>query len=211
MTVMDYANVRRRALHREEPDKKSRILTTARIAGLLYLVVAICGGFAEFVRTSLIESGDATATARNILDNEWLFRVSFASDLVAFSADVALALLLYALLRPVNATLALLAAFFRLAQGAVLGINLLNQFFALLVLSGESYLDVFEPSQLDALALLFLEAHGYGYLIGLVFFALSNLVLGYLVLKSRFLPWILGVGHLTLVASGTSPTATHPL
>lgn len=179
-----------------------RFFTTARIGGLLYLTVIICAGFAQIVRVSLVESGDATATANNVRDAEWLFRAGFVSDTVAFAADAALALVFYALLRPVNETLALLAAFFRLAQAAVLGINMLNQFAVLLLLSGDEYLDAFDAGQLDALTMLALEAHSYGYLIGLVFFALASFFLGYLVYRSGFLPKILGVLLMTLVALG---------
>jgi hypothetical protein len=180
----------------------NRFLTTARFAGLLYLIVAICGGFAQIVRTSLVESGDAAATAENILDSEWLFRLGFASDTVTFTADVALAVVFYALFRPVNHTLALTQAFFRLAQAAALGINLLNQFIALLLLSGEDYLDAFDPGQVDALALLFLDAHSYGYLIGLVFFAFATLALGYLVYRSESFPRFLGVLLMVVVPLG---------
>lgn len=170
-----------------------RSFTTARVAGLLYLVVIVCAGFAQIVRTAVIESGDASATAQNIRDSEWLFRFGFSSDVLAFAADVALALALYVVFKPVNGTLSLLAAFFRLAQAATLGINLLNQFFALLLLSGEDYLTVFDADQIDALVLLFLDAHAYGYLIALVFFALSTLTIAYLVFKSGYIPWFLGV------------------
>jgi len=172
----------------------------ARIAGLLYLIIIMAGIFAEFfVRQSLIVPGDATATADNIMASEGLFRVGIASDLVMIMCDVALALIFYVLLKPVNNSLSLLAAFFRLAQAAILGINLLNLFFVLQLLSGAAYLTVFGADQLHALVLLFLNGHGLGYSIGLVLFGLSLLVLGYLVFKSGYFPRILGV--LLIVAS----------
>jgi hypothetical protein len=97
---------------------------TARVAGVLYFIIIIAGIFAEFgVRSSLIVSGDAAATASTILAAEGLFRSGMAADLVMILADVALALLFYVLLKPVSQALALLAAFFRLAQAAVLGIR----------------------------------------------------------------------------------------
>lgn len=179
-----------------------RVANTARVAGALYLIVILCAGFAQIVRTALIEPGDATATADNIRDSLWLFRVGFTSDIVAFSADIALALALYLLLRPVNAGLALLAALFRVGQAAVLGINMLNQFAVLLILDGAEYLSVFSEAQLDALTLFFLDAHAYGYLIGLVFFGLSSFVLGYLVYKSGYLPRIFGILLMAFVAGG---------
>lgn len=174
--------------------------TTARTAGLLYLAIIVSGIFAEFfVRSSLIVRGDAASTARNITASESLFRMGIASDLVMIVSDVALALLFYVLLKPVSKSLSLLAAFFRLAQAAVLGINLLALFFVLQLLSGAEYLKVFEPSQLDAMAMLFLQGHSIGYSIGLVFFGIHCFILGYLVFKSGYFPRILGI--LLMIAS----------
>ena len=167
---------------------------TARAAGLLYLTIIIAGIFAEFVvRSSLIVVGDATATANNIMASEGLFRAGIAGDLIMIMCDVALALVFYVLLKPVSNALALLAAFFRLAQAATLGINLLNLFLALELLSGAEYLTLVGADQLQAQAMLFLDAHSTGYAIGLVFFGFSIMVLGYLIFKSGYLPRILGV------------------
>jgi hypothetical protein len=169
-------------------------ITYARTAGVLYLIIIVCGLFSEVVvRSGLIVSGDAAATAENIVASELLFRVGFASDVVVFLCDVAVAVLLYVLLRPVSKTLALVAAGFRLTGTAIYGVNLLNLFAALLLLSGADYLTVFEPGQLQALVLLFLDLHGHGYDLGLVFFGLHCLFLGYLLFKSDAFPRILGV------------------
>jgi len=107
-------------------------LIYARVAGFLYLIIIIAGIFAEvFIRSSLIVSGDAATTANNIMASEWLFRIGFVGDLVVFLCDVLVSLVFYILLKPVSKTLALLAAFFRLAMTAISGINLLNHFTAL--------------------------------------------------------------------------------
>ncbi|MHC4791131.1 MAG: DUF4386 domain-containing protein [Planctomycetota bacterium] len=166
----------------------------ARVAGIGYLIIIIAGIFAEFfVRSTLIVPGDAATTANNIMASEWLFRIGIASDLVMLLFDVVVALALYVVLKPVNKSLALLAAFFRLVHAAIYGLNLLNLFFVLQFLSGADYLTVFETEQLHALILLFLNGHSIGYLIGLVFFGVHCLVLGYLILKSGYIPRILGV------------------
>ena len=172
----------------------------ARIAGFGWLIIIIAGIFAEFfIRMQLIVPGDAAATANNIMDSEWLFRISIVSDLIMLAFDVVEALALYVVLKPVNRSLALLAAIFRLVMDAILGINLLNLIVALLLLRGADYLTVFETDQLHAQALLFLNAHSSGYDLALVFFGLSLLVLGYLVFKSGYFPRVLGV--LLIVAS----------
>jgi hypothetical protein len=167
----------------------------ARVAGFLYLIIIVCAGFSEgYVRSNLIVLGDATATANNIVASEWLFRIGFVSDLIAFLSDLVVSVLFYVLLKPVSKTLSLVAASLRLlAHPAIASINLLNHFIALLLLSGADYLTVFEPDQLHALVLLFLNAHTYGYLIGGAFFGLHCFVLGYLLFKSDLFPEILGV------------------
>lgn len=115
--------------------------TYARIGGVLYLIIIAAGLFAEaFVRDKLIVSSDATATANNILANQSLFRLGVAADLSTFLCAVALAIIFYVLLKPINKTLALLAAFFSLVQDAIGGINDLNQYRALQLLGGADIL-----------------------------------------------------------------------
>ncbi|WP_455207894.1 DUF4386 domain-containing protein [Kaarinaea lacus] len=167
----------------------------ARVAGLLYLIIIVFGIFSEvFIRSSLIVTGDATATANNIVESESLFRLGFAADSIMLLSDVAIAVLFYVLLKPVSKTLALTAAAFRLTQAAVLGLNLLNYYAALMLLSGAVYTSAFESGQLHALAMLFLDMHSHGYDLGLLFFGLSNLILGYLIVKSDYFPGLLGYG-----------------
>jgi hypothetical protein len=170
-------------------------IVLARAAGLLYLVIIVCAGFSEgYVRSSLIVPGDAAATTSNIQASQWLFRVGFASDLIAFLCDLVVAVLFYQLLKPVSRTLSLVAACFRLlAHPAIASVNLLNHFNALLLLSGADYLRAFSTDQLQALVLLSLTTHKYGYLIGGAFFGLHCLILGYLFFKSDLFPGILGI------------------
>lgn len=178
-----------------EPQRK-----TARIAGILYLVIIVAGMFAQFfVRQTLVVPGDAGATATNIIASEGLFRAGIAADLVMIMADVAIGLAFYLLLKHVNHALALLAAFFRLGQAAMLAVNLLNLVFVLELLGGAEYLGAFEAQQLQALILPLLNAHGIGYALGLVFFGFSILILGYLLYRSAYFPGILGI--LLLLAS----------
>jgi hypothetical protein len=166
----------------------------ARIAGFGYLMIIALGIFAEFViRSSLITSGDAGATARNIMDSEGLFRLGLAGDLLMLMFDVIVGLALYVLLRPVHASLALLAAWFRLVHAAVYGVTLLTLFILLQLVSGAEYLTVFSADQLDALVLLFADAHSYGYILALVFFGFHLAILGYLLFKSGYLPRVLGI------------------
>jgi hypothetical protein len=166
----------------------------ARIAGVLILLTAVLAPFSLiYVPSTLVVPGDAATTASNIVASEGLFRLGMVSDALVFLLEIAIVALLYVLLKPVNPTLSLVAAFSRLAMAVIQGINLLNYFFALLLLSGAGYLTVFSPDQLQALALLFLNAHEQVALIWGLFFGFHLLVLGYLVYRSGYLPRILGV------------------
>ncbi len=166
----------------------------ARLAGLLYLLVTIASIFSFFyMRSRLIVPGDAIATASNILASQGLFRMGIASDAFVFLSEIVLAALLYRLFKPVSTTLSLATAFARLALAVLQGINLLNYFVVLLLLSGAGYLTVFEPDQLQALALLFLTAYDGVTLIWGTFFGLQFVGLGYLVYKSGYFPRVLGV------------------
>ena len=118
----------------------------ARIAGVLFLISAVAGGFGEFfVPFQLIVSNDATATANNIMASELLFRMGFVGYLVEALCDVSLTLILYVLLRPVSRDLALLAVFFRLVGTAVFAMTKLFYFSALFILGGADYLKTFSP------------------------------------------------------------------
>lgn len=167
----------------------------ARMTGILYLIIIICAGFSQgVVRSSLVIPGDAASTAANILASEGLYRLGFVTDLIAFLSDLAVSVLLYILLRPVNKTLSLIAASFRLlAHPAIASVNLLNHYLALHLLGGESYLGVFSPDQLYALVLLFLDTHTTGYLIGGAFFGVSLLLHSYLVAGSGYFPRVFGI------------------
>jgi hypothetical protein len=166
----------------------------ARIGGVLYLIIIAAGLFAEaFVRDRLIVPADAAATAANIMAHELMFRLGIAADLTTFLCAIALTMILYVLLKPVNRNLALLMVIFNLVQDAIGGLNALNTYRPLQMLGGAGYLKVFSPEQLQAMALLSLKAHAVGFGLALTFFGFSCLALGYLIFKSSFLPRALGV------------------
>jgi hypothetical protein len=180
---------------RKGADPKNSVQATARIAAILYLVITVAAGVAHGnVPASLFVAGDATATASNIAANEGLLRLGgIGSELVILLSEIMLSVLLYVLLRPVNKTLSLLAAVARLAMTPIHGLNLLNYFFVLQLVGGAGYLAVFSPDQQQALALLFLDAHHYGFELGIAFLSLHAFVLGYLIIKSGYVPRVLGV------------------
>jgi hypothetical protein len=173
--------------------RSASIQTYARIAGVLFLLSFVAGGFGEvYVPSKLIVSADAAATAMHIRASGSLFRMGFAAYLVEGMCDVALTLILYVLLRPVRKDLALLAAFFGLVGTALFGVAELFYFAALLLLGGANYLKTFSPDQLNSLALLSLKVYGCAGGIFLAFYGVASIVRGYLIFRSGYLPKVLG-------------------
>ena len=75
----------------------------ARVAGILYLIIAIAAIFGPtFVRSNLVVPGDAATTANNIMASGSLFRAGIVSYLVIFLSEIVLSVLLYVLLKPVS-------------------------------------------------------------------------------------------------------------
>ncbi|HEY4941352.1 MAG TPA: DUF4386 domain-containing protein [Rhizomicrobium sp.] len=165
----------------------------ARTAGLLYLINLIMNGIAIFVLLKLTVPGGAAATAHNILASEQLFRYGFAADLVGALCYIGVTLLLYKLFKAVSETFSLLAAFLSLVAVAIAGANLVNLMAPLVLLGGAPYLHAIAPGQLQALALTFLRLHGVGYLTSVVFFSFYMIVIGGLIVRSTFMPRIIGV------------------
>jgi hypothetical protein len=166
----------------------------ARIAGFGYLMVFILGIFGNFfVFEKLIVSGDAVTTANNIIANKSLFRFGIASWVIVITFDALVAWALYILLKPVNKNLSLLAAWFRLVFVAIFGYSFVNYFSVLQLFSGAEYLKVFETNQLQSQAMLLLNTHNFAVNISYVFFGLHIFLLGYLILKSEYIPRIIGI------------------
>jgi hypothetical protein len=161
----------------------------ARIAGLLYLVVAVSGGFAQIVRVTVYQAGDAAITAANVATHAGLVRASVVSDLVAVLAGLATAMALYRLLKPVHANAARMMVGFLAIAAAMMTLNLTHQYQALQV----SDAGAFGGQGSDALVLLMLDLHHYGYLLTQVFFGLWLLPMGYLVYRSGMIPRVIGV------------------
>ena len=165
----------------------------ARKAGGLWLMVIAAGMTAFVIRSPLIVRGDAAATATNILASESLDRLAFIADLVAGVCYLGVTVLLYDLLKPVSRSLSMLAAFFGLAGVAIGSATSLTNLATLVLLGGEQYSSAFTTSQLQALAMMSLRLSFQGFNIAMVFFGFQCLLIGCLIVRSTFLPRILGV------------------
>ena len=164
---------------------------TARMAGFFYLIFivtsVIAGLFGRFVFV------DAPATVNQIIAHESLFRIGFVISLFSYVFFLLAAWYLYVLLKPVNKNIALLFLLLNLGGFAILVYSHLNLFSSLMLLSGADYLKVFQPDQLQAQAMLFINLYKNGSTIAQIPYGVWLLPLGYLVFKSGFLPKILGI------------------
>jgi len=166
----------------------------ARMAGVCRLMEALTAAFGQvIIPGKLVVAGNAAATAANILGHERLFWLGFVLSVIGVAFHLAWALLMYVLLKPVNRSLSLLAAFFVLVSCAMQALTSLLYLAPLLILQGGSSFSAFTAEQLQALALMFLKLNEYAFNIDLVFFGLWCVLAGYLIFRSTFLPRILGV------------------
>jgi len=166
----------------------------ARIAGLLYLIVAIFGGFAfGYVLAKVYAPGDAAATAANVLANADLVRIGGVADLLQATVSVFVGLTLYRLLKHVNQHAASAMVVFIAIASAIMCLNDVFQFAAVRVATDGAYVAAFGAAGSHALVLLLLDLQHYGFLIAQIFFGLWLLPMGYLAYTSGMFPKALGV------------------
>jgi hypothetical protein len=166
----------------------------ARLAGVFEALEGMASSFGQvFILGRLVVSGDAAATAANILGHQPLFWVGFVLSLLGVAFHIVWVALFYNLFKPVNKSLSLLAAFVGLIVCALQALTAFLYVTPLLVLQGGDSLSAFTTQQLQALAMIFIRLNSYAFDIDLVFFGLWCILTGYLIFKSTFLPRVLGV------------------
>jgi hypothetical protein len=174
----------------------------ARLAGLLYLTVAVLGGFAHLVvRATVYEAGDSAATAANVLAHADLVRIGVVADLCQATIFVFLGMTLHRLLRHVDSDVASAMMILVAMASAIICLNMVFQFAGLLVATEEPYATAFGADGANAMVLLLFDLQHYGYLIAQIFFGLWLIPLGYLTHRSQSFPRALG---LLLVVGGVS-------
>jgi Domain of unknown function (DUF4386) len=174
----------------------------ARVAGVFYLIITACALFAYlYVRGHLIVPGDMARTAANILAHEQPYRTGFSTAVVVAICNPPMGLILCELLKVVNPRLALLALVFIIVSTTIEAVNLFNYIAPLFTLSLPEYRGAFEPDELQALASGPIRLFGYVFSVSLTFFGVFCAVIGWLILRSKFLPAVLGL--LMIVAGMT--------
>jgi hypothetical protein len=165
----------------------------ARLAGLLYLLASIPAPFGLiYVPNKLIVLNDATATADHIRASESLLRLGVASELIGFIMFILVVLALYRLFKAVNETHALAMMILILVSIPISLLSVVNEIAALIIVSGADFLSVFNRAQLDALAYLFMRLHSRESLVAEIFWGLWLFPFGILVIRSGFIPRVLG-------------------
>ncbi len=173
---------------------------SARIAGILYLIITVAAVIAHFkVPGALFVDGDPAATFGNIEASPSMLNMAVGAELVVLLSEVILSVLLYFLFKPVSPLLSGISAVSRLTMTGIHGINLLNYYFIFQLAGNPEYGTVFTIPQLQQLTSLFIDAHGYGFTLGVVFLSLHAVLLGYLIFRSGYFPKVLGI--LFLIAS----------
>ncbi len=168
--------------------------TYARYAGLLYILIAIAGGFSMgYVPSVIMADGNALETVNNILANQGLVRLGILGDIIVFLCEIALSVMLFRLLKPIGETMSLTAALARIGMAVIIAVNAILDTVPLILLSDASYLEAFEAAQLHALVMVFIELEANGVMVWQMFFGLHLAVMAYLVMKSGYFPKILGL------------------
>jgi len=195
------------------PIGERSLMATARLAGVLNVLSAVPDGFSVTVMRNLVVRGDAAATATNILRSEGLYRLGFVADLGALLVFIASGVLLYEIFKPASRRLALLFLVLFVSAAFIQSLDCLQSLAALTLLKGGPGLSGLPPAQASALAFMFLRLYAHTFQLALFFGGASSVVMGFLVVRSTFMPRIIGplmmidgLGYLTFsLASFLSP------
>jgi hypothetical protein len=164
-----------------------------------------------FVREGLVVAGDAAQTAANIAESERLFRAGMVGFMIIFLVDVIVAWALYVLFKKANENLSLVTAWFRIVYTVFLGVALIFFFQALQLLDRAEFLSVFSPEQINAQALVAIDTFNSTWLVGLLAFGVHLVLLGALVIQSKWAPKALGYVLMVAGVAYVADTLAHTL
>ena len=169
-------------------------ISVARFAGVFYLLVIITAPLAMSIRNHLIVSGDATASAASFLAHERLYRLAATADMISSICYIVVTALFYILLKPVSRSLALIAVLFSVIGIAMSTVGVIFDVAALTILHATPHPGSLTVPQLNELALLLVRLGGQAVNVGITFFGCYCLSIGWLIIRCRFLPVLLGAG-----------------
>jgi hypothetical protein len=174
----------------------------ARVAGALYVIITAFALFAYlYVRGQVIDADDMARTASNFLAHEQLYRSGFAAALIVVVCNLPLGFILFELLKVVDSRLAQLALVFITASATIEAVNLFNYIEPLFTFTLPEYGTAFDLAGRQALARGPIKMFGYAFSVSLTFFGVFCALIGILIVRSKFLPAVLGL--LMIVAGAT--------
>jgi hypothetical protein len=166
----------------------------SKMAGLIYLVIAVVGGFSiGYMPSVIVTEGNAGLTFQNLMDNQELFRWGIAGDIAVIILEILLTVMIYQLFKFYSRTGVMIATYSRIGMAIIMGMNLLNYMIPAIIMTQPEYLNAFSNEELSSLTLLFFKVHKYGELAWQVFFAIHLFTLGYVIRKSGIAPKWLGI------------------
>ncbi|MBO6533893.1 MAG: DUF4386 domain-containing protein [Muricauda sp.] len=173
--------------------KNISLSKAALIAGIGLLIMTLTVPFAEFkIIPDLVNPNSALETANNITNNLFLFNVAIFLIFITIVADIVVAWALYVFLKPVNKSLSLLTAWFRLLYTAVYLVAITNLIKVFTLTKGNSYFLSNSQDQISEFMLFYIKSYKYEWFFGLVLFGIYLIILGFLVLKASYIPKIMG-------------------
>ncbi len=173
--------------------KNISLSKAALIAGIGLLIMTLTVPFAEFkIIPDLVNPNSALETANNITNNLFLFNVAIFLIFITIVADIVVAWALYVFLKPVNKSLSLLTAWFRLIYTGVYLVAVTNLIKVFTLTKGNSYLISNSKEQISELVLFYIKSYKYEWFFGLILFGIYLIILGFLVLKASYIPKIMG-------------------
>lgn len=189
---------------------RTSLAKAALLAGLGLLIMVIAAPFAElYALPKLVIPGNAMVTMQNIIQNKALFTFAIFAYLISFICDLLVAWALYILLKPVHKNLSLLTALFRLVYTVLALVALLNLVTVLRSLNTVDSIQISQPDQLSLQVMLSINTFRSNWHFGLIFFGIHLGLLGYVVIRSKYIPAILGV-LLILAGAGYMLTSLKP-
>ncbi len=164
------------------------------IAGISYLAIFFTAIFSNFIAIeNIVVPGDAGATYDNLLGNEGVFRLAILSFIITIILDVVIAWALWILLKPVNRNFSLFAAWFRLMHAIIFAVAIFNLVAIIRISFVENSVFTWSENHLASQVLLYFTSFNDTWLIGLIFFGIHLIALGYLIYKSRYVPKFIGI------------------
>lgn len=182
------------AVTHESAESADEVQRYARYAGIAMLLTLVFGGIGEgFLPGKIIVAGDAAATTANILAHPMLVRMMFATYLVEGFADIILCVLWYVILRPVNRNLALISAFIGIVSMITFAVAQSTFWASTLIVRDPAITAAFTEGQREALSFMAVRASAMIATLFLCFYGTASAIRGFLIMRSGYLPKVLGI------------------